>query len=296
MINIRKITDEDMHTIMPKVFSFMNYEFKSIEGKYYKYETGGNEFIINRRDPRIVVMWEEEGQFLYTSFYITDDYRLMLVELDNYMVDVTSNLTVYYDKNSSIQHSIGAVTNINSKVYNSVISYTQWNLDTDLCLSLYYEYLFDENKTNLIYPYQIESPQSLAFIKKMTLANKYNIVSLLSKKYVRIKAFPDDDLYERFMKNEDPQNNGRMLTRYLRWYGKSENVMVAPFGRCWKQEELEYIIRKNGFNTTIPEEIVNVNNNGIEDYEEFLNIANSLKELDKNLSDSHKLTLEMDKK
>lgn len=283
MVNIVQITEKDIEDVLPKVLNFMIKCFGTTEGMFYKYESEGREYIFNRKDNRIIIMWEDDGQILYTMFYMDEKYNVTHILMSEYLVDITGDVLLFLEPNSPIQHRFYRIDNPDNQIYNSFLVYSQWNVETDQRLNLFYNYIVNEDIVNMIYPHQIETPASIQFDKKASKLLKKGFTPFCSEKYLLFKSLPGDMNYEYFLEDGDLDKNGQMLQRYLRWYGKGETpITFFPACKYWKVEELLDKFKGMGFRTTVPQDIIESNNEGLVDLDEFTEIADALRTLDLN--------------
>lgn len=289
MVNIVQMDEKDLQTILPKVLNFMLKYYGTTDGVYYKYENEGNEYIFNRNGNRIIVMWEVDGEILYALFFIDEKYNVIQMEMSEFLVDVTGDILLFYEPNSPIQHSFYRIDNSASQVYNSLLVYSQLNTETDERLTLFYNYIFNENIVNMIYPHHIETPASIQYDKKASKLMEKGFRPFCSEKYLLFKSLPGDIDYEYFLADEDPEKNGQLLQRYMRWYGKgTKPIIFFPYCKYWKVEELLDRFRKMGFRTTVPQDIIESNNEGLVDLDEFMEIADCLRTIDLNSEEVEK--------
>lgn len=281
MVNIVDLNEEDLKTKIPRAVVFMQRYFGSAEGKFFKYESNGNEYIFNRNGDRVVVMWDEDGELVYAMFYMDKDYNVVSMELTDFMVDVTGENLVFYQEDSPIQHIMYAFSNPANQFYNSLLAYSQINKETDERLTLFYSMNINKDKINLIYPHQIETPSAIQFDKKFSKLMEKGIRPFCSEKYLLFKSFPSDIYYDRFSQDEESLNYGEMLQRYLRCYGMQPNGLTFfPYCKCWKKDELFSRFQEKGFRVNIPQDMIDSNNEGLVDLDEFMEIAECLKAID----------------
>lgn len=281
MVNIIEINDNDMKTFIPKAVSFMQEHYGSTKGKYYKYESQGNEYFFNRNDNRIVVMWDYEGEFWYSAFYMDENYNITDLDLEEFSVNIAGEDLIFYIPNSPIEHYFYSVQNTNDEIYNTMLVYTQWNKETDDRLTMLYRYIVNEDIINLIYDYQIETPSSIQFDKNTSKIVKKGRRPFCSQKYLLFKSLPTDIYYNKFVEKSSAVDKDNCLQRYMRWYGRGDcPITLFPFSEAFTREEMFKRFENMGFRTSIPKDVVDSNNEGFVNLEEFMEIAELLKTLD----------------
>ena len=280
MVKMLEINENDMQTMIPKVVTFLQTYFDSVEGTYLKYESCGNEYFVNRNENRVVIMWEEEGEFLYTQFFIDENYDVTKMELSEFMVDITGEDLYFYQPDSCIEHSFYSDFKENDPIYNAVLIYTQWNKETDDRLCLSYDYVYTKNKVNLMYDYQIATPSTIQFDKNTSRLIKKGSRPFVSEKYILVKSVQDDMYYDKFSESSSSIDDDKVLKRYLRWYGKGEKPQILPFTKPLTREEMFERFEKMGFRTSIPNDVIETNNEGFVNLDEYYEIADILRRLD----------------
>ena len=268
------------------------------KGLFYKYIYNDEENILYRENNIFVVYSYSKDDYLcYQSFTIDDEYNINKLKIEDYMVDVSEENYLFTNLKTNLTHRIQIIKRNNDTDidgYNAIIAHSQYSYETNTTSLTTYQYnISSVRNKNCIYSYHLKNPFQITLGKGIDMKHK--------KTYLIRKSHPDDTFYnliaikdygilEFLKRNSYTIQKESEIVRYYRMIGKTADnyaITLFPFCPQYKIEDLEELLVKNGHVTTIPEEIIEFYNEGIEAYQDYQEIAKCIKEIELEISKSN---------
>ena len=171
--------------------------------------------------------------------------------------------------------------------YNGYAIYVQYNNQTDTRLMMIYQHMFHPNKR--VFKYHLNNPSFIIVDKNIVSDVKHKKERFVRKdfKYAKdpiaynIATMKEHGVFKTLMNGAININCGADFSRYYHIFRETANEIriTFPFGSQYSLEELNKYIRELGFNTSVPDEIVDFYNGDNRDFKEIYMVADYLRKL-----------------
>lgn len=284
MINLRKMTIKEINE-KPFLINQINDLYGTVEASFFEYTYNDEVRWLYSYGQHCTIVAINGKYIDYASFMVDDDYNLTYMEYDDFCVyhqgdeglvvldegsNVSESLSMLRRKtmNDSEQDGVIIHKSINNKTYEQmVVAY--------LCVYRDQEYYF---------PFNFEKPFFVAFLKGRK-KEKYLLYETDSDYFsydvITIKEFGLLDVLRNgsFTLQKEESIRRYFKVRYENKVG--DCVLLMPFSRPMKIEELDKLIESKGFKREVGKNTLDYYNGLIKEKDEFYALVEAIKEHDK---------------
>lgn len=312
MITMKKLTEEDFQKY-GIIFHVALEQFNAKDGRFYKFDYDGGENILLKKDSLFAVFYfSEDGVGIeYECFEVDENYNIIRVAFNDYLMETLNDGShVLVDYKTDIVQSMCLAKRENGNDidgYDGVVLYTQYDSKTDKRVTISYQQMY--NQAGRVYPFHIDKPFEIQF------ESQVNEAEIKNKKCKNVSYIRSD-----FNSQETPlfytlaamkeYGVGAVLSsgaenlvgcskffRYSKILGVTKNyqaITAFPLTPMYTLDDMFKKIREEGFNTEIPQFLLDFNNDDIEDYKAYQELAFKVKEIDELTTGlEHIVTLEL---
>lgn len=239
-------------------------------------------------------IWEylNDKEIAYSEFMIDDNYDLSRVALEDAILLEEEGETFFQSRKTNCLEDFNFVSKTEKDLqgYDGIAVYSQYNEDTDIRVDLMYQHMQKPN--NHIYLMHLKNPIQIGITKKASKKLKKDVIGEMyarldfdaTKNYrgFKIATINDFGLLKTFNKDLVALQKTDKISRYYKVVSMNKNneLQVAyPFGAQYKLEEILSYIEKLGFNTEVPNYLIEMHNQENKEYLESIVVAANLKAL-----------------
>lgn len=283
------------NSIVQLIISEDEYYGDASLGTLYKINNEGTDKILHVTNPTYNdVMYtifdvKDDNSLRKVEFFVDENSRVADLFLDDYAMHPTNSVfsdempylaggTSIMPEESGVQKSLRFRTRENGPSldgYTGQVSYVQYNPKNDMRVTLYYEQNVRENN-NRIYSAHIMEPFQICIDKKVKFSDKWFTLPFTSQSYIKWRHNYHESALTFSLAVAKDYGTGAVLskgalnvcgsesiTRYYKniFVTRGYHVFVGfPFCRQYKLEELNEFIEKYGFDSSVPDLLLDYHN------------------------------------
>ena len=237
-----------------------------------------------------------EEEIDLTIFYVDENRKLTNMYREGYRLIIGNDNLIFIDEETGKEHMLCLVPMPyrDGEGYDGIIAYSQYNSNLDINCELQYQQMYNKNNP-IIYEYHTKYVDKIFIDKRyskkdfpdkgLVLNREYYVALDLTNDYSaqRLCSIRENGLFSR------ESLGGNDLYRYFRVVcitKDHEYKTLYPYTRGYGFEELKKLLESYGFNTQIPEYILdtyNGHNVYLNEIKNLLEQINSIKEEDKEM-------------
>ena len=179
-------------------------------------------------------------------------------------------------------------SDVDRQGYNGIATYSQYNEDKDIKVDIMYQHMQKPN--NQVYKLHLKNPILIGINKKVSknmnkyteMYARYDFDAEKNFNAFRIATIKDYGLLNTFNKDLISLQKTSKIVRYYKVLNvnkKNEFTATYPFGNQYNLDEIYEYLNKLGFNTEVPDYLIDMNNQKNEEYLETVVLAANLKAL-----------------
>ena len=297
-IDISELSELEIPKYGP-IFMCVGSLFGDYVGFYFKLIIDNEEYILQRRDDLFVLYQvQEDHQVSYEMFTVDEEYKIISAGFDDFEMHTVSGDRIIQKRNSNnIESLIFMKRKDGGDVdgYDGTVGYIQYNQEHDVRLMLLYQQMY--NSREKVYGYHVgKSPFQILIEKGVGAKQRGSILPVRTERYMRgdfderdhpylynIAVIKDYGLAEFMEKGAySLQKDNRIIRYYKMLYQTKEGYAITsfPFGRQYKYEEFDELFKKYGFNSAVPEYLVEIHNDENRDLNRYQAVAVFMKEIE----------------
>ena len=287
MVNFYDLTEEKRKKFEP-IFLVMDEMTDNLNSLVFLYDYKGTEKLL-QIDGNICRSWYflEDNNISYNEFEVDNNCDISFVALDDAILIEEKDEAFFYNRHTNCLEDFMFIPKEeqDAQGYNGLAVYSQYNEEKDIRAALIYQHMQKPNNT--VYKMHLKNPIQILIDKNVNSKIKseayarYDFDARKNYNAFRIATIKDYGLLNTFNKDLISLQRDTKISRYykiLNMHSDSEEVRVSyPFGSQYKLEEIFEYLNKLGFNTEVPDYLIDMNNQKNEEYMESLQLATILK-------------------
>ena len=281
--------DEDMVGLLPNIYKIVSTTLASNKGAIYLVLDEGRLNIFARNGGQGVYV-SNKGESVEVSSYLFDkDYKLKSFGIGDKQYAYINERVNSIDKNTGIERSLLLAEMPNSSV-DGLVTYTQYDKNRDIECEIQFEHRYfksNNEERGRIYPYRLDYVYSLMIDEGskgkhvgaglIGKGHEYYTSIRVSPEYYSyyIVALKEAGLLEYLKQGAESILGRNYITRYVKGvYMGRDGIFKTlwPLGKMYTEEDIQKVMKENGFNPEIPEDLIDLYNDQNE-------LVNKIKEL-----------------
>lgn len=285
MIMLEKLSREEVNQnpfLTNQIFDL----YGGVPGEFYYYKYQEKERWLYRDGFYFTILGIEGEYIVYTSFMMNEDYELSYMEFDNFSAALSSNgeMLLWKEGSPIAESLILQKRNKSENDLDGLLTLHQVNCNTKEEVLVSYKTCFRESAS--FYPGEFRNPVLICFKKEDKLERYLQFTTSLdywSYDFLTIKEFG----LNAFLQNGSyALQKERSITRYFKIKRQKADgtcILLYPFSKGYTLEEMDKMLEKKGFTRKMEEYLLDYYNRKCSEYDEYQELAKSLKEYDKHL-------------
>ncbi len=297
MFDMREPTKEDYQKFAPALYFSEQHE-NAHDGYYMIVSFDGVEKLLQVIDHKCYLFSVRFGdEVSCMEFILDEEYNLDFAAISHdYVVSVEKSGKELADcEYAYVNNNNGNVEEFDYKTldeddkdgYNGYAVYIQYNNETDTRLMMIYQHMYHNGKR--VYKYHLKNPSHVIIDKNIVKEKGQKKERLVRKDFkysvdpvaYTIATMKDNGVLRTLTEGAININNGADFSRYYHIIRETANeIRISfPFGTQYSIEEINNYIKSLGFNTYVPDEIVDFYNGDNREFREIYMIADYFKKL-----------------
>lgn len=281
------------------IFMCVGELFGDYVGVYFKLIIDNEEYILQRRDDLFVLYQvHESNEVSYEMFTIDEEYNITSAGFDDFEMHTVSGDRVIQKRNSNNIESLVFIKRKDGEDvdgYDGTVGYVQYNQEHDVRLMLIFQQMY--NYQEKVYGYHVgKSPFQILIEKGVGAKQRGSIIPVRTERYMRgdfderdhpylynIAVIKDYGLVEFMEKGAYALQKDNQIIRYYKMIHQTKDgyaVTSFPFGRQYKYEDFYELFAKYGFNSKVPEYLIEIHNDDNRDLNRYEAVASFMKEIE----------------
>ena len=290
MIEFTELTEEKKKEYIDILYAMVNHD-NDDNSLVFLFKNNNQEKILQlSNDLCRVWYYLDKNSIAYNEFGIDDNYELTSVAFDDAILYEGDEESYFYNLNTHCFEDFAFIPKNEKDFqgYDGIACYSQYNEETDIRVDLLYQHMQKPNNT--IYKLHLKNPIQVSIMKNKSKNKKkydeiyarYDFDARDNYQAFKIATIKDYGLLNTFNKDLVSLQKSSKISRYYKVLSINSNNELKvsfPFGSQYKLEEIYTYIKKLGFNTEVPDYVIDMNNQKSEEYLESLVLAANLKAL-----------------
>ena len=273
-------------------------------GVYFKLIIDNKEYILQRRDDLFVLyQMNSDNEVSYEMFTVDEEYKVSSVAFDDFEMHTISGDRVIQNRESGNLESLVFMKRSDGEDidgFDGTIGYIQYNQEHDVRLMLIYQQMY--NQYEKVYKYHVgKSPFQILIEKGVAAKQNGGIMPVRTERYMRgdfderdhpylfnMAVIKDYGLVE-FMNNRSYslQKDDKIIRYYKMLYQTKDGYAVTsfPFGKQYRYENFFEIFGKYGFNSEVPDYLIEIHNDENRDVKMYEAVASFMREIELSYTD-----------
>ena len=297
---------------IPNIMRYIHTAFGTDEVELYFVLDNQQNGVLVKKDHRILFLNDKNGKIESFLFDIDDNYELDGYSIADYDVILVKDSVIFsYPNGDEARLSLVKKNKVDFEGYDGVISYQYYSEKDDTLLELQYQQMYYGNNTNRAPIHEMHT-QIVDGVFITRNASKYTSDNrgFLGKDFDYYSKFEFDrgmlgyvvamitqtGLINTIMNYDIQSEVNAKIVGYSRCvYINKDGTYTAswPFVAMRDGEEVEEIVRKNGFSLEIPRLMMDVYNDRDSILDKVKECLKQIIEVDKEKEDTHKLKLKL---
>lgn len=290
MLNFCNLTEEKRKKFEP-IFMAMENMSEELNGLVFLYEYKGAEKLL-QVEGNTCRSWHfnEDNTISFSEFELDENFELSLVALDDAIIIEEGDEAFFYNRKTRYLEDFAFVSKQEKdrQGYDGIAVYSQYDEEKDIRVALMYQHMTKPN--NYIYKMHLKNPIQISIDKKESKNKsnntyaRYDFDARQNYNAFRIATIKDYGLLHTLNKDLVSLQKNTKISRYykvLNINSNNEAIVTYPFGNQYKLEEIYKYISDLGFNTEVPDYLIDMHNKKNEEYMESLLLAANLREYNK---------------
>lgn len=312
MVKVIPVTSELISSEIPNIMRYIHTAFGTDEVELYFVLDNQQNGVLVKKDHRILFLNDKNGKIESFLFDIDDNYELDGYSIADYDVILVKDSVIFsYPNGDEARLSLVKKNKVDFEGYDGVISYQYYREKDDTLLELQYQQMYYGNNTNRAPIHEMHT-QIVDGVFITRNASKYTSDNrgFLGKDFDYYSKFEFDrgmlgyvvamitqtGLINTIMNYDIQSEVNAKIVGYSRCvYINKDGTYTAswPFVAMRDGEEVEEIVRKNGFSLEIPRLMMDVYNDRDSILDKVKECLKQIIEVDKEKEDTHKLKLKL---
>ena len=312
MVKVIPVTSELISSEIPNIMRYIHTAFGTDEVELYFVLDNQQNGVLVKKDYRILFLNDKNGKIESFLFDIDDNYELDGYSIADYDVILVKDSVIFsYPNGDEARLSLVKKNKVDFEGYDGVISYQYYREKDDTLLELQYQQMYYANNTNRAPIHEMHT-QIVDGVFITRNASKYTSDNrgFLGKDFDYYSKFEFDRGMLGYVVAMITQTG--LINTILNYDIHSEvNAKIVGYSKCiyinkdgtytasWPfvamrdGEEVEEIVRKNGFSLEIPRLMMDVYNDRDSILDKVKECLKQIIEVDKEKEDTHKLKLKL---
>ena len=239
------------------------------------------------------------GKLVHRAFSLGANFEIQGAQFDGWYYEYDNDIDTIVDTNTGIRSSLIHYQRRNGEVdrdkINGVVAFVQYNPRKDKRVTIsYQQYKGDDTKKGYVYESTFnKDPFAITFEGHVLLKEKFHLPRIY-KRYIRVDGRYGESMYDiltihdygliSFLKEGSYSlQKSNSISRYYRIIKdnfRGYTITTYPFGIQHSVEDMKTRLSKDGFSIEPSEKLIDIFNcSPGPEYDEFIEIAQSLKEL-----------------
>lgn len=279
MVNLVNISDDDMFKY-DAIFKRAEMLFGWDSGDAYKIEENGKESILFCYHPVYMIFGlDKDNKLQYKSCVADDNGKVVSITLDGYQVNIGSNFVYLIDENGRHQ-SLQLMRNPKSPDFevsaNGLLTYMQYDPKKDVRLVIRYDQEVYRDKQQ-VYTDHLKPPFYVSVESRPKLRDKGLIFMGKKDAYYRLDFDVWNNKWQYDLSTLGEYGVAAVMSQdtislhggekeFFRYYrqlfsvGSYISITSFPFGKSYKEKDIDLIVESLGFNKSIPIFVGNIFN------------------------------------
>ncbi len=292
MITVKELNNDDIkhyHEAFQTCYDL----FQDVSGIFYKVEIDGQEKILYHFENSFTLLTLEGDGVAYEVFSVDENNQLNAAGLDDYDLYWDNGHMVFKDLKTGNLGFLDCQKRQNGEDfdgYNGIISYVQYSAKSNLWSCILYQKNV-QGKVERIYPYHIESP----FLIRIEKPGK-RWYPFKAKSYIRTTFDYHEAPFLYKVATMKEYGTGALVghealslqgsAKIARFYWilfslpNYQAISLFPLGMQYKLEDLLKHLEELGFNSQVPQVLIDYHNGDLEDIKRYQAIANYIQVLE----------------
>jgi len=300
MITFRSLDDNDLERYKKMILLSMDLNL-DFNGTYSMYEYKGQERCLYFDDGYGVIFYLTDDGMEYRSFALDENLEIVAAQTRDYFFEYEEGYQVFTDVDTGVKSSLTFMrrprNDVDREGYTGIVAFIQYNPNNDTrAIINYQQNKKDDGERGFIFDSTFNrNPFIISFEKNVVKKQRRNITPR-QVKYLRVDAsegepgytymtIHDYGLIEVLLKGSYALQKDRNINRYYRILNDEVNgycITTYPWGIQHDPRDMSNKLANNAFFYKPPQYMIDLyNGTPTKDFEEFNEIAASLKELQK---------------